>query len=217
MAYFEYLPKLRYPSLSQRGDDYEYTTVTNLFRRGKIRDDIFNQTVLFDKYSIQGNDRPDNVAYKVYGDSGLDWIVLISNNIINIRDEWPMDDKSFENYMKEKYPTNAERFAIKHYLTPEIKGDNGRLIRPENMIISPESYDTYQFEYFTKLGIVTETNQSLYPVTYDDYERELNEKKREIYLIKSKFVTTVIKDLEKIMKYDQSSQFISKTIKKTSI
>lgn len=217
MAYFEYLPKLRYPSLSQRGDDYEYTTVTNLFRRGKIRDDIFNQTVLFDKYSIQGNDRPDNVAYKVYGDSGLDWIVLISNNIINIRDEWPMDDKSFENYMKEKYPTNAERFAIKHYLTPEIKGDNGRLIRPENMIISPESYDTYQFEYFTKLGIVTETNQSLYPVTYDDYERELNEKKREIYVIKPKFVTTVIKDLEKIMKYDQSSQFVSKTIKKTSI
>ena len=52
MTYFQYLPKLRYPSLSQKGDDYEYQTVTNLFRRAKIRDDIFNESTLFTKYSI---------------------------------------------------------------------------------------------------------------------------------------------------------------------
>ena len=89
------------------------------------------------------------------------------------------------------------------------------MIRPENVIISPESYDDYQFQYSTKSGVVTETNQALFPVTYDDYERELNENKRQIYLIKPKFVSTVIKDMEKIMKYDQSSQFVSKKIKKT--
>jgi len=217
MAYFEYLPKLRYPSLSQKGDDYEYTTVTNLFRRGKIRDDIFNQTVLFDKYSIEGNDRPDNVAYKVYNDSDLDWIVLLSNNIINVRDEWPMNNVTFENYMKEKYPTNAERYAVKHYVTTEIKDNRGRLIRPEGVIVSPDSYNDYIFEYFLNGNVFTETKESLSIVTFDDYEQQLNEDKRNIYLIKPKFVPTVIKDIERIMKYDQSSQFINKTIKKTSI
>lgn len=217
MAYFQYLPKLRYPSLSQKGDDYEYTTVTNLFRRGKIRDDILNTAVLFNKYTIEGDDRPDNVADKVYGDSDLDWIVLLSNNIINIRDEWPMNNKSFENYMKEKYPTNAERYAIKHYVTTEIKDSKGKLIRPEGIIVSLDSYQDYTFEYFSNGSIQTVTETSLISVTIDAYEFELNENKRNIYLIKPKFITTVINDIEKIMKYNESSQYISKDIKKTSI
>lgn len=217
MAYFQYFSKLRYPSLTQKGDDYEYATVTNLFRRGKIRDDIFNETVLFDKYSIQGDDRPDNVAYKVYDNAELDWIVLLSNNIINIRDEWPMSQKSFENYMKEKYPTSAERYAVKHYTTSEIKDSKGRLIRPEGIIVSPDSYDDYKFEYFLNGNVITETKESLSIVTFDDYEVDLNEQKRQIYLIKPKFVSTIIKDMEKIMKYNQSSQFVDKNTKKTSI
>lgn len=217
MAYFQYLPKLRYPSLSQKGDDYEYTTVTNLFRRGKIRDDILNTAVLFNKYTIEGDDRPDNVADKVYGDSDLDWIVLLSNNIINIRDEWPMNNKSFENYMKEKYSTNDERYAIKHYITTEIKDSKGKLIRPEGIIVSLDSYQDYTFEYFSNGSIQTVTETSLTSVTIDAYEFELNENKRNIYLIKPKFITTVINDIEKIMKYNESSQYISKDIKKTSL
>lgn len=217
MAYFQYLPKLRYPSLSKKSDDYEYQTVTNLFRRGKVRDDVFNESILFNKYKIEGDDRPDNVAYKVYNDSDLDWIVLLSNNIINIRDEWPMTQLSFENYMQEKYPTTSERYALKHYETSEIRDNDNKLIRPSGIIVSPDSYDDYSFEYFSNGSVKIETNTSLNPVTYDEYEQRLNEDKRTIYVIKPKFVATVIKDLEKIMKYEESSQFINKNLKKTSI
>jgi len=217
MAYFQYLPKLRYPSLSKKSDDYEYQTVTNLFRRGKVRDDVFNESILFNKYKIEGDDRPDNVAYKVYNDSDLDWIVLLSNNIINIRDEWPMTQLSFENYMQEKYSTTSERYALKHYETSEIRDNDNKLIRPSGIIVSPDSYDDYSFEYFSNGSVKIETNTSLNPVTYDEYEQRLNEDKRTIYVIKPKFVATVIKDLEKIMKYEESSQFINKNLKKTSI
>jgi len=217
MSYFQYLPKLRYPSLSQKGDDYEYTTVTNLFRRGKVRDDILNTSVLFNKYSIEGDDRPDNVAEKVYGDSDLDWIVLLSNNIINVRDEWPLDHRSYDIYISEKYPTNAERYAVKHYITTEVKDNKGKLIRPEGIIVSLDSYYDYKFEYFSNGNIVTLTEESLSIVTVDSYEYQLNEDKRNIYLVKPRFITTVINDLEKIMKYTESSQYISKDIKKTSL
>lgn len=217
MTYFQYLPKLRYPSLSQKGDDYEYQTVTNLFRRAKIRDDIFNESTLFTKYSIDGDDRPDNVAFEVYGDSDLDWVVLISNNIINVRDEWPMSQKSFDNYIKEKYPTVAERNAIKHYVTTEVKDNKGRLIRPSGIIVSLEDYDNYTFEYFSNGSITTLTSTSLDSVTMESYEYELNEEKRNIFLIKPELISTVITDLERIMEYDDSSQYVTDDIKKTSI
>ncbi len=217
MAYFQYLPKLRYPSLSQKGDDYEYQTVTNLFRRAKIRDDIFNESTLFTKYSINGDDRPDNVAFEVYGDSDLDWVVLVSNNIINIRDEWPMSQSSFDNYIKEKYPTVAERNAIKHYVTTEVKDSKGRLIRPSGIIVSTEDYANYTFEYFSNGSITTLTSSSLDSVSMESYEYELNEEKRNIFLVKPELISTVISDLERIMEYDDSSQYVTDDIKKTSI
>ena len=47
-----------------------------------MRDDIFNEATAFTKYSVVGDERPDQVANKFYNDSGLDWVVLTTNNII---------------------------------------------------------------------------------------------------------------------------------------
>ena len=84
MAYFDQHPDLILPSFSQNrnssGDSY---ITKNLFKRGKIREDFFQNAVAFEKYLVVGDDRPDNVAEEIYGDSELDWIVLISNNILN--------------------------------------------------------------------------------------------------------------------------------------
>ena len=52
--------------------------------RGKLREDIFQDASVFTKYKIKGDDRPDNVAYEVFGDANLDWLVLTCNNIINV-------------------------------------------------------------------------------------------------------------------------------------
>ena len=63
----------------------------NLFRRVKIRDDLSDVILGFEKYTIQNNERPDQVAQKVYGNVNYDWVVLLVNNIINVYDEWPND------------------------------------------------------------------------------------------------------------------------------
>jgi hypothetical protein len=82
MAYFRYLPNLEYPSLrNERTSSGDYTTIKNLFKRAKIREDLINIFTAFDKYNIVGDDRPDNVAEELYGNPELDWLILITNKL----------------------------------------------------------------------------------------------------------------------------------------
>ena len=87
MGYFNYVPDFNYVDRNEGSQLGDYTRVKNLFRRIKLREDVFQDITLFEKYSIRGDDRPDNVANLVYGDPQLDWLVLISNNIVNIQTE----------------------------------------------------------------------------------------------------------------------------------
>ena len=125
-SYFRQVPKLDYPSLTNdRTSVYDFQTVKNLFKRAVIRDDIFNEVTAFTKYSVEGDERPDSVAYDFYGDSGLEWVVLTTNNIIHVRDEWPMGSQDFLTYLNEKY-TESELANIHHYETEILRDSNGR-------------------------------------------------------------------------------------------
>ena len=96
--YFNRLPDFDYVSRLPDAKISDYIRVKNLFKKGKLREDIFQDLTFFTKYEIVGNDRPDNVAFKEYNDSNLDWVVLQSNNIINIQTEWPLSQRDFDRY-----------------------------------------------------------------------------------------------------------------------
>lgn len=102
--YFRQVPNFDYVSRNP-GEKYisEYIPVKNLFKRGKIREDIFGNLQFFEKYQIIGDERPDNVAFKFYNDETLDWVVLLSNNILNIQSEWPVTQESFDKFLLDKY------------------------------------------------------------------------------------------------------------------
>ena len=80
--YFNRLPDFEYPSRLPDAKISDYIRVKNLFKKGTIREDIFQEVSFFTKYQIVGDDRPDNVANKVYGNPSLDWLVLQSNNMV---------------------------------------------------------------------------------------------------------------------------------------
>ena len=116
-SYFRQLPDLDYPSLrNDRNSAYDYHVVKNIFKRAVLRDDVFDEVTAFTKYSVQGDERPDQVAYKFYNDSGLDWVILTTNNIVHLRDEWPMGNQDFLTYLNAKY-TEAQLSNIHHYET----------------------------------------------------------------------------------------------------
>ena len=134
-SYFRQVPDFEYVSRDPNQRQIsEYATVKNLFRRGKLRDDIFGNLSYFTKYQIIGDERPDNVAYKIYNDETLDWVILLSNNILNIQTEWPLPQTVFDKVLLEKYGSYDELYdGIHHYETKEIRDSNGNLILPEGI------------------------------------------------------------------------------------
>ena len=97
--YFNKIPNLDYVSRLPDANISDYIPVKNLFKKGSLREDLFQDLTVFTKYQVEGDDRPDNVAFKVYGESDLDWLVLAANNIINIQTEWPMTQYNFDQYL----------------------------------------------------------------------------------------------------------------------
>ena len=82
--YFRHVPNLEYVNRLPNAKISDYITVKNLFKKNEIRPDIFNDATVFTEYQIKGDDRPDNVAFEVYEDSTLDWVVLLSLSLIHI-------------------------------------------------------------------------------------------------------------------------------------
>lgn len=138
-SYFRQVPDFEYVSRdSEQRQISEYATVKNLFRRGKLREDIFGNLNFFTKYKIIGDERPDNVAFKLYGDSTLDWVVLLSNNILNIQTEWPMTQRLFDEVMLEKYGSYDNLYnGIHHHETTEVRDSTGRIVIRNGLRISP--------------------------------------------------------------------------------
>ena len=212
-TYFRQVPDFEYVSRTADSKNIsEYRIVKNLFKRGKLREDIFGDLTIFTKYQIVGDDRPDNVAYEVYGDETLDWLILLSNNIINVQTEWPLTQNSFQNFLISKYGSDENVFGIRHYETKQIINSLGATIVPAGLIVdsnySVEFYDSNSETYVTKTNITV-------PVTNYEYESKIENAKRNIFVLKSEYLNVVLNDMDEIMPYKEgSTQYVSETLKK---
>ena len=208
-TYFRQLPNLDYPSLANdRTSAYDYNQVKNIFKRAVFREDVVNSYFQFDQYLIEGDDRPDNVASKVYGDANLDWVVLTTNNVINVRDEWPMSQNDLQNYLTNKY-TTAELSYVHHYETLKIVDSSQKLIQPKGITVEEGHSIT-----FIDRG-VSKTESKIEAITYLQHEINLNDQKREINVLQKQYVEIYLRDMSNIMSYKPSKQFVSKNLKKT--
>jgi hypothetical protein len=221
--YFRQLPSFEYVNRLPDSKIGDYIEVKNLFKRGSLRPDIFQNVTFFEKYKINGNDRPDNVAYEVYNDSTLDWVVLLSNNITNIQSEWPLTQTSFDTYLKEKYgvglDTEVEIYnriynEPHHWETIEIKNSQGVTIIPAGLEV-PFSYGLglKYYDEFTSEKEVLITSATI-PVTNYEYEEKLEDAKRNIYVLKPRYLNIIFNDMEEMMAYKEgSSQYKTETLK----
>ena len=213
--YFRKLPNLNYPSLLKtRESNTDFVQTKNLFRRVKVREDLFANFMQFDKYKIVGDERPDNVAQKVYDNDDLDWIILLSNNIVDLNNEWPLTQFQLNEFLNEKY-SPQELVSIHHYETLELRDNKNQLILPAGIVVDED----FNLEYLSG-GQVKSTNslvdgRPVKAVTFYDYENSKNDKKRNINILKQEFLGIFIKDFERIMKYDKSSQYVNRKLKRT--
>ena len=216
-SYFRNIPNFEYVNrLPESHNSSEYIEVKNLFKRGKIRDDIFNDVTYFTKYSVKGDDRPDNVAFEVYQDSTLDWVILLSNNIINVQNEWPLTQESFETYLLDKYETYANIQGIHHYETKEVKNSIGATVVPKGLQV-PKDFSKEFLDL--NLGVYTEVGGAADPITTEvtnqEYEINLQNERREIFVLKQNYLNIILNDMDQIMPYKTgSTQYVSETLVK---
>lgn len=145
MAYFRELPNLQYPSpFKVRNYIDEYATAKNFFRRARLRGDVANFATAFTYYQISDNERPEQIAQKIYDNPELDWIILLTNNIKNLNNEWPLDNDSLYKYMINKYGSDEELSKIHHYETVEYKDEYGRVIIEGGLQVDPAKSEVIQ-------------------------------------------------------------------------
>jgi len=210
--YFSQLPDFEYVSRLPDAKISDYIQVKNLFKKGKLREDIFQSVAIFEKFQIKGDDRPDNVAFDFYGDSNLDWLVLACNNVINIQSEWPLRQTDFDRYMLEKYGDYDTLFnGAHHYETTEIKDGNGIVMMPAGL----RTDSTFAFSYTdSRSDTIFNLSNIAKAVTNYEYESQIEDDKRNIFLLKSRYLNIVRDDLEEMMTYRKgSSQYKTESLK----
>mgnify|MGYP001299259061 FL=1 len=207
MGFFRELPNLLYPSfLPEKTSSLDFIEVKNIFRRIKVRDDLFNNFTVFNKYEIPEGARPDTVAEEILGSANFDWIVLTVAGIINVRNEWPLSNRDLYNYANDKYgeSLNSNRF----FETTEVKDSSGRLILPKGKVVDSN---------FTipKPGEPTAVLNPVVGISNYDYETRLNDQKRNINILRIEYLSQFLDDMREIMTYTKSSEYMGERMIKT--
>ena len=209
-TYFRQLPDFNYVNLDSNLSS-EYTRVKNLFKRGELRSDIFVNLAFFNKYSIVGEESPDEVSLKLYDTEEFDWVILLANNIINVRDEWPLSNDSLYNYLIDVYGSEENLQKIHHHETIEVKYDSGRVVLRKGL----RTEEMYSFTYYERSTQqnVTVSNASEAVSNYVDAIRK-EEAKRNIFVLKPEYLNVLTNDIERIMQYKEGGeQYVSPTLK----
>ena len=210
--YFSNLTDFLYVNRTVDGrSEGDYSVVKNFFKRAKLRDDIFQDLAFFTKYTVIGDDRPDTVATKIYDDPTLDWVVLLSNNIVSIQSEWPLGQAAFNTYVTEKYGDETTLYSgIHHYESREVKANDGTIIIPSGARVSVGQSVSFFDEDSSQQIIRTDVAM---PVTNYMFEEKLNDEKRNIFILKPIYLNILFDDIDQIMRNKKgSTQFISETL-----
>ena len=233
MGYFNELPEIAYQSpLSHRNSSNDFIVIKNIFRRVKLLDYLKDAASIFSKFVIGDGDRPDTIAEVLYGDSRLDYVVILVAGITNINHEWPLQDYQVYDYALSKYKTEEEMMKIRYYETFEIKDDQNRQILPPNLIVdadfkmygSSTQAGSVRYNLISQAGNRQLDDKDEYTVATDkiaravtnlEYEYSENEKKREIDVLNSGYLQTFINDFRDIVKYEKNSAYITSSLAQT--
>lgn len=207
--YFSIVPNISYDEkpISYPFSESDYVTAKNFFRRYKINDDVFSFAVLFKKYTIVDGDRPDNLANKIYGDSFYDWVILLTNNMVNAQYDWPMSNYTLSKVVEKEFDNPYG--TIHHYETYEYGP------YPAGLHVDQTFYNA-SHKLNVNGQIVTKNGTELCrPVTIMEHYTTENDKKRSIYILKPIYLQSFVDDFRKQNLYKKSGNFVSQRLKQT--
>ena len=176
MSYFSKFPLMAY---DVKGIE-NYKLLPNILRRVKLRAGIRSGAFLFDKYDVRDGERPEDIAFKLYGDPELHWVVLMTNNITDRYYQWPLSQPQFQEHLKDKYGAGNED-AVHHYEITQTSG--------------PTSSSDYSHMVECNSD---ETNPSI--ITNRQYEQRKQDEYRQIRLLDKRYLGVFTEEFDNLIK-----------------
>ena len=208
--FFSIVPDIQYDEkpISYPFSESDFVTAKNFFRRYKVNENVFQYATFFKKYTIRDGERPETVAEKIYGNQFYDWVILLTNNMVNAQYDWPRSNYEMYKIVEEEF--DAPYTDISHYEIKETIGHYQAGLRVDKTF-----YDgTHKLNIDGSVQIKN-GNEIASPITVAEYYQDENEKKREIYLLKPRYLESFVKDFKKQNLYKKDDNYISQTLKKT--
>ena len=210
--FFDSTPNFLYPDFFEAG---KFKLSKNLFRRVRARDSINSIFSSSTKYIVKSGQTPDEIAFDLLGDSSHYWTILLINNITDTQTQWPFDDYELDKIIEDRYGNLADK--IRHWETKEVKDSYNNIVLDSGIIIEVFSNTTAQnassytptwswtYAYSRSDSAVTErtlTGSDLYPTTNREYEHQLNDLKREIWIPQPSSISMMESEIEELLEYD---------------
>ena len=175
--YFETFPNRLYDI----NGDGNFKLVKDIFRRMKVREGLKDNMALMSTYDVQDGDTPEIISYKHFGSTDYFWFICLMNDVTDRFYDWPMTDSAFEEFLKDKYD-NPD--AIHHYEKVQSSGaieGNG-----------PADYDHFIEVNSTEPGALSVSNA--------EYERRIQDQKRQIKLLDKAYLNEFVAEFERLVK-----------------
>jgi hypothetical protein len=141
---FQKMPKIKY-----QVDDFNFFLAPDLTIHAKLKDYIKSYRGLtFVKYIVQNGERPDQVSTKLYGRPNLDWLVMMTNDIIDPFNEWPQSDVEVNKLLIKQYGSMANAAST----VVEYRNNEG-------YVIDRETYQTLPLGQKSRLTAVEKAKE----------------------------------------------------------
>ena len=222
--YFSLIPNIEYDTkpISYPFSESDFVITKNFFRRYKISDDIFGYATFYKKYAVEDGVGIETIANSYYGSPFYDWVIILTNNYINPQFAFPSNSEAVRKIAEERYGETEAYSGIHHYETIEKKSgqtvDGLDVLALEGGLTVDKKFYDSQFTYFNGTQPINVNGSTVSKaITNFEYEVEENEKKREIYILRSTYLKKFVNEFKKKNIYTESSNFINQRLKTTGV
>ena len=178
MSYFRRFPKMIY----DMKNDNNYKLLPDILRRVKQRSAIKSGQFIFDNYDVKEGEKPEDVAYKWFGDAQLHWVILMTNNITDRYYDWPLTQPQFKEFLTDKYGSGSEDSTHHYEITRASGRTSGR---------GPDDY-SHKVECNSDEDDAT-------AITNREYEQRKQDSKRQIRLLHKSFLGDFIAEFDSLI------------------
>lgn len=164
--YFNFLPAIKYDQkpISYPFSESDYVVAKNFFRRYKISDTAFTQSTYFNKYALQDGQRLDQIAEAVYNNAFYDWVIILTNNMVNTQFDLPMSESELRKHVESQYDNPYYDYHHYEIISDEKQIENfGKVLIPGKTVVDESFYNNQKS---LTVGTLPDLSSTSKTVTY---------------------------------------------------